>query len=286
MKYKLYPLILLYGCTTSFAQVGIGTENPTAALDIKSNNSTSTTKAINIEDSDNKNIFSLYNNGNINFNGALNVHNEAKPDSKDPGERYQYLVSTGPNTPPKWKTFEFYEENPNLIMTIFEISRGYTDTDLALNTYNQVKYPTAVSSINITSDPNLGIWNSSTSEFVIKKRGLYIVSSAITAYTGENNRTPIGALYLNDTYIHTQGSSSYCTDNNATFCRPSPIPDAANDLKTYKGYLTERVALILNVGDRIYQKINYNTGSGYTYQIMNANLNIKYIDIFNTRLNP
>ena len=37
MKYKLYPLILLYGCTTSFAQVGIGTENPIATLDIKSN---------------------------------------------------------------------------------------------------------------------------------------------------------------------------------------------------------------------------------------------------------
>lgn len=68
MMKKIFFITLILVCTEVWGQMGINTGNPSAALDIVSNGNTLVTKALEVNNSDNSELFKIHNNGNTGIN--------------------------------------------------------------------------------------------------------------------------------------------------------------------------------------------------------------------------
>lgn len=68
MKKNLFTIMLLAINGVLYSQVGINTTSPSATLDILSKGNTSSTKAMEVNDSNNKALVNIYDNGNVGIN--------------------------------------------------------------------------------------------------------------------------------------------------------------------------------------------------------------------------
>ncbi|MDP9959128.1 hypothetical protein [Chryseobacterium lathyri] len=96
-----------------YCQIGVDTATPTAMLDIQSKTSTATTKVLEINNSDGTEVFAVFNNGDVEFRGAL------MPDNNQ-GISNQYLISKGSTLAPQWKTLDI-PVGTKQIQEVFEI---------------------------------------------------------------------------------------------------------------------------------------------------------------------
>lgn len=67
---KLFLLFLLLTISNSYSQVGVGTTNPSAALDLVSRGTNSTTKAVEINNAASLELLTVLDNGNVGINTA------------------------------------------------------------------------------------------------------------------------------------------------------------------------------------------------------------------------
>lgn len=93
MKKNVILLIVLFASIRMFSQVGINTSTPSATLDIVSKGSTNDTKALEINNSDAKELLTVLDNGNV----GINVTAPTAKLHTDGGIRYENLpvISTG-----------------------------------------------------------------------------------------------------------------------------------------------------------------------------------------------
>lgn len=68
MKKSLFTVMLLVIGGSMYSQVGINTNSPSATLDILSKGNTSSTKAMEVNDSNNKALVNIYDDGNVGIN--------------------------------------------------------------------------------------------------------------------------------------------------------------------------------------------------------------------------
>lgn len=156
----LKKLCFLFSPLAVFAQIGIGTDTPKATLDIVSD-ATKFDKAIEITNFEDKNIFNLYSNGNFEFFGAFMSNDKAGNDG-------EYFVSNGNNLP-TWKSIV-----PKDTKQLFEVFNANTTPNSIYQPANSwSKY--VFNKTNLTPDSTIGVWNSSTNEFTVKKKGIYYV---------------------------------------------------------------------------------------------------------------
>ena len=161
---ELKKLFFLFSPLTIFGQLGIGTENPNALLDIISDVSKSN-KAIKITNNENNNIFNLYSNGNFEFFGALMTNNNA-------GNNEEYFVSNGNDTP-VWKSI--VPKDTKQLFEVFNANSIKNSTFQPINYWNRYVFENT----NLVADPAIGIWNSSTNEFTVLKKGIYYVYAGV-----------------------------------------------------------------------------------------------------------
>lgn len=247
MKNKILIICSFFPCYL-FSQVGIGTDNPQSILEIFNTTDSKEDKSVNISNLENEKIFTINNNGNVKFKGPLKIYNESTP-LGDPGKNYQYLISNGLNNPPKWETFDFLIDNPSTILNLFQISRTYSETPdpLPNNTLTQVTYPPNVSNINIDSDPNIGYWDENENKFIIKKKGIYIISSVVQTYSS----TSIVRLYFKpNVYIEDIPEYVLCNNASTSCVPPYYTPGYGEHHKSIR-----RVVAYLDVNDEIYQDV-------------------------------
>lgn len=219
-------LLMAISSLTINSQVGIGTPNPTATLDILSNSNLETTKALEVNDVNNNEIFSVFNNGNLAFKGALMPNG-------NPGVAGQYLVSKGSNTP-EWKTLSL-PENSKLVQDVFNTSTTGNTTNVAANTWRKL----VINNINLAADPAIGSWNSTTNEFTVVKPGLYFISAGVEMFTSTLDANDSGSMR-----IHSGGvSHEFPSLSTQCFqCTPILYWDNCNGERVVK----------LNAGDRIW----------------------------------
>lgn len=157
-----------------FAQVGVGTSEPKATLDIRAKDDEIGTKNLsintesNISSSSNKELFTIYNDGRTNVGGLLKPNgNAGLPD--------QFLVSNGPNLPPSWKSL-----TPNVVINAFQIyfnsydGQSFSSGNTVLVEFN-LDEENGKSKIFSDSTLGIGVWEGP-SYFKILQGGSYLIS--------------------------------------------------------------------------------------------------------------
>lgn len=240
-----FCFLLSFPC---YSQVGIGTTTPIATLDIQSKTSIATDKALEINNSSGTEVFTVFNNGNLEFKGALMPNN-------DPGISGQFLISKGGNTPPVWSNLPI-PAGTRQIREVFEITSGASATNVPANTWAKIIFTTTY----LPSDPAIGTWDAATNEFTINQAGLYIIASGTSMFTNTNIAHDTGLIR-----IHT-GSSIFEYGGETTECNTcTPI--------VYWQHCNGENAVLLNAGDKIW--LESQAGASWTRD--NAFLHIKYV---------
>lgn len=182
---KLTLLICLISCFT-FGQVGIKTETPSATLDIVSDGNTSATKAVEINNAQNQQIFNVYDNGNIYI--KRNVLPADKSGNKD-----DLLVSKGNNLSPEWVKNPLGNIFDKVIAVAFYANQA---TPTPSSSYNSAtSHKLSFSNINL-STPEIGTWNISTNEFTVQKTGIYHITTGVNLTTQNSSTTRTGTLWI------------------------------------------------------------------------------------------
>jgi len=182
MKKKTLLLISLINISFAYAQVGINTSTPTASLEILTKSNTSTGKALEINNSTTSKILTVFDNGNVNLVGALMPNGQ-------PGSAGQYLVSTGNSTAPIWKTI--IPEDSKQLFEIFDIQINSTTTRTA-NSWNRLNF----NLVTLPVDNNIGSWSTTSSEFTVKKAGMYHIMAGVQLYTNRNDTNNGGKIKI------------------------------------------------------------------------------------------
>lgn len=238
-------LLLIVGFVN--AQMGVGVTVPTVTLDVKSNATTETTKALEINNSSNVSVAELRNNGNFIFSGAL------MPDG-DAGEIDEVLVSGGVGQTPVWKKIEV-PAGTKIITQVYNARRNtVSETIVNANTEYRLDFPT----LYIQSLPSIGSWNNTFKEFTVAKAGLYHITSGVRAYdvgSGAN-----GIMRINTT--------SYVQPFNGQRSQGgTPLVTSLN--------FTGEIIVPMNVGDKIW----VTTKNDSSWKQSNSYLHIKFSEL-------
>lgn len=245
---KNLPIVLsLFIAGFINAQVGIGIAVPGSTLDIKSNDATEATKALEINNSSNVSIVELRNNGNFIFSGAL------MPDG-DAGKIDEVFVSGGAGQTPVWKKIEV-PAGTKIITQVYNARRNTVSvTTVNANTEQRLDFPT----IYIEPLPSIGIWNGTAKEFTVVKAGLYHITSGVRAYEVSSGAT--GIMRINTT--------SYVQPFNGQRSQGgTPLVTSLN--------FTGEIIVPMNVGDKIW----ITTKNDSSWKQSNSYLHIKFSEL-------
>lgn len=234
MKKHINLLMYLILIPTLLAQVGIGTEAPQNTLEVVTQSNSSTTNALEVNNSNNNAVSILKDNGNFIFQGALMPYGDA-------GEEGSYLVSDGSGKPPVWKKFEG-PEGTKVITQVFNARRNsYSNTRRSANQTYRVDFPT----VQLNAPTTIGSWNSSNNEFTVSKSGLYHITSGFMADNITDNfynfNNEDGIMWIN-TSKYTQGVKGQITEyvryvNSLNFSNEIVVALSAGD----KIWVTTRI---------------------------------------------
>ncbi|WP_139262049.1 hypothetical protein [Dysgonomonas macrotermitis] len=186
MKKKFLLLIGIFHLGITYAQVGINTDTPEAMLHIKSGESTATTNALNIVNSDNTGIFTVRNDGYIITSG---VHNAVSPlDLRDGidnsiigiGQSSQ-TAATANEGAIKYETKLLYcSDGTDWHQLASNPIKAYVIADV-LNPVQQFSHnvESEISDWNLTTDLT-NSFNTTTGEFTAPRSGIYTFSLVLT----------------------------------------------------------------------------------------------------------
>lgn len=192
MRKILLTAFILINASLMYAQVGINTNNPTATLDVISDNNTENYHILNAVNSDEKKLLSVNNNGDLYIEGEI-LPNNIK------GKKDEYLVSQGENLPPIWKGIEKGNS-----LRIFNATFNNTSERVTMGTTIRLKFD----EYDIQSD--YGIWNPNAAEFTAQKKGSYQITVGLTALNLLRNNSPYenGVIGLFVRYLNSQETFS------------------------------------------------------------------------------
>lgn len=263
MKKKLFILSIITLSGFAYAQVGVNEPNPSATLDIKSKGNTSATKALEINNSDAKEMVTVLDNGNVGINAPV-------PTAKlhtNGSIRYENLpVVTGSVKPVAIDANGYVGTfTPNVLYSYITIDNSQATSSFSLYS-NSVYYgfPFLSSGIlsnslgaSIGTDANAtlartsGVNNAVTgvTYFTLPEAGIYKINlNYYTSCTG----TPSGSSGGNNLlgigsgiYLANSGSTTYAeqsTIRNNAF----PLRNANGDLATGRyNYPTPNIAFTI-----------------------------------------
>lgn len=174
------PTLLISGLL--WAQVGINTETPTATLDVVSSDQHEfVVQSLN---SDGEVIFQVSQSGNVNLTGAL------MPEG-NPGEEGLYLISRGEENPPEWGILP-----SGATVQVFSGQKDdIASVRTAMQTVERLDFPI----INSSPNPEYLEWDSVNKQFVVNKRGSYLITVGVEAVdmrNTSNQPNPNGNLAL------------------------------------------------------------------------------------------
>ncbi|MCW3162436.1 hypothetical protein OH806_14290 [Chryseobacterium sp. WLa1L2M3] len=233
----------------TYAQVGINKNNPTATLDIQSKSNSISTKAIEANDATNNEVFTVFDNGNLQFEGALMPNG-------NPGKKGEYLFSKGTGYAPEWKAI--FPEQTKQIYDVFQ--GAYLGTTGTLNNSASTWIKVGPSTTNIINS-SIGIWSTTNREFTVSKNGVYIISFSLEMYTG-TNETP------------TQAFAKLTAGDEYEFFA-DVILGYSPGFATYYNTVAGEVVKKLNIGDKIYIS-GFNANQWRETQ---SSLQIKYVEL-------
>lgn len=241
-------LLMLCAGAVSYGQVGINSETPDATLEIVAKNNTATNKIIEINDNDNVQNMAVYDNGNLEFRGALMPNN-------NPGEKGEYLISQGAETAPEWKAI--IPSQTKQIFDVFQGNQVQSESYPILNNSANTWIRPNISNVNI-NESSVGAWLAN--EFIVKKTGVYIVSFNLRMYTGTTSAND----YTSFARI-TMGSNAY----------QFPTDGFEGDGNVYWNAGAGEIVGQLNVGDKIFISA-YNS---VKWSLEAVSLQIKYVEL-------
>ena len=239
---KVIIMCLLACCSQAFAQTGVNIKNPASTFEIKSGGSTSSTKALEINNSSNVVKAEVVDNGNFTFYGALMPNGIA-------GNSGDVLTSSGPGQSPYWKKIEI-PEGTKLITQIFNARRNdLSGTSRSANSTAKLDFPTII----IAAVTEVGSW--ANNEFTAAKKGLYHISAGFTAKLASGSSTSTTGIMSISTSAYNQGSSGQVTKDYNT--------------DIYYMHFSGQLIVPLDVGQKIWvtgQIANgWNQNSGYLH---------------------
>lgn len=160
-----FSILLLTTYNLCNAQVGINTTTPSAVLDIISDNATETYTPLQIKNSADDVLMSVNNSGDLKFRRALMPNNDA-------GQDGDFLISKGPNLSPVWGPLQ--NHNGRVVVQEFNARRNTVSSEsIGTQTYLYWDFPT----INVSTSPEIGTWNSATRSFIVNKTGVYHITA-------------------------------------------------------------------------------------------------------------
>lgn len=165
------------------AQSGINTDTPSATLDILSKGSTSTTKALEVNNTVNQSILSIYDNGNVDFKSEILPANSS-------GTKDYLLSSRGNNNAPQWVANPIGNAFEKVIAVAFNGNRTTSTANYTANSTQRV----SISNVNLATS-EIGTWNNSTHEFTVSKEGIFHITAGINI-TATSNSTLNGSLWI------------------------------------------------------------------------------------------
>lgn len=247
---KYFLSIAMIAYTFSYCQIGVGTPMPTAMLDIQSKTNTATTKALEINNSAGTEVFAVFNNGDVEFKGAL------MPDN-NPGISNQYLISKGSTLAPQWKTLDI-PVGTKQIQEVFEIVSNGNSTSVPANTWRRI----SLNTINLASNVNIGTWNAAANEFTVNKNGLYMITAGNAMFTNTTASDDSGKMRIYS------GSSFFEYGALTTQCSPCSIVD-------YTDNSNGEIMVNLNTGDKIWIEAQ----TTVPWVLERAFMHIKYVEL-------
>lgn len=162
----IYTLVLLSINSITYSQVGINTDTPSAALEVISKTTLQNDIIFQSTNSNNNKLFSVQNNGDIDFTKALMPNG-------DPGKNSLYLVSQGEDSPPIWQDLP-----KGATVQILSAQNDVTSTTkVSIGTFSDIEFPI----LNSSLDATFGVWNSTNNRFTVSKKGVYLVTVGIDA---------------------------------------------------------------------------------------------------------
>ncbi|WP_300685096.1 hypothetical protein [Chryseobacterium sp.] len=253
MKKKIMIAGFLWASALMFSQVGINTNTPSATLDVRVNAGLTSqpegVMAPRLSGAELKAKDAAY---GPDQEGAIIYVKEglAAADTSvktraviDPG--YFYFNGTA------WVRFENVVQEPEMVMAFS--SKGNPDLGTVIPPFpeNKINFPV----VNIAADSSIGSWNSTTNEYTVYKKGVFLISGNLRM----ENITDFGACAI---IIH-GGSQLSTTSTPAGGSTSSPAGIQVSNM----------ASMILNPGDIIWIGARRNAGtSGFTVGARTINI--------------
>lgn len=239
-------IFLLITSNLSNAQVGINTTTPSAMLDIISDNTTDSYTPLQIKNSADDVLISVNNSGDLRFRRALMPNNDA-------GQDGDFLISKGPDLPPVWGPLQ--NHNGRVALQEFNARRNAVSSEsIGAQTYLYWDFPT----VNVTTSPEIGTWNSATRSFNVNKTGVYHITAGGEA-RNLSSTTP------NLLFVITAGGS-FQAGGNINF-----IESSQRHISAYSV-----LSIVLHQGDTI--RVGATSGNS-TWTMGTGFINIQYSEI-------
>lgn len=203
MNKKYLAIIIFFLISFCFSQVGINTDNPSASLDIVSLGNSELTKALEINDVDNNETFTVYDNGNVYFKRSLLLNNSA-------GLNGKLIKSNGSNVSPEWVAADVDNSINKYLAVVF--NGNQTSIPITYNLGNTVQ---RVSVDNHFLEANsVGEWNSSLNEYTVQLEGIYYVTVGVNMETQLSNSSNTGNIWIYAGGLRQGISAVLNSDNN------------------------------------------------------------------------
>lgn len=200
------------------AQVGIGTDAPSATLDVVSHTSLEDNPVLKVRSGEDDELMSVSVNGDFHIKNQLQVNSQ-------PGAAGNLLESKGPNQTHVWSD----SDNPlvNKYVAIAYSAEQYISPIIYTGNFvnHTVNLMGEYVSINSTE---IGTWNPVTYEYITQMEGIFEVSVGLNIYTTiqDGNRSAVMTIYMDSARQLFRGSnvldSNLSTDLNGKISRYLP----------------------------------------------------------------
>ncbi|HUH35538.1 MAG TPA: hypothetical protein VL022_06890 [Moheibacter sp.] len=231
-----------------YSQVGIGTQNPSATLDVVSLGSTNETYGLKVNDRDSNTMMSIADNGNLYFKRSLIAGASA-------GVAGYVLGSEGSNNTPVWKEV-LNSPLYRYVAIAYHVRNSNKINGLPANSNVIIDFGNSA----VINSAVIGSWNETTKKYRLLESGIYDITASVTGQSSLASANRKAVMM-----IHLGGYSQVYKGTNSQ--------GSSSDFMT-----TGKVSRYLTAGTEISVTVRVSnlSGSGTTWSQNNAILNINY----------